>query len=40
MIKNILKIIAGLLIVAVVYVDYMIVFPVSPKGEASFEADV
>ena len=39
MIKNILKIIAGLLIIAVVYVAYMILFPVSPKGEASFEAD-
>ena len=39
MIKNILKIIAGLLIVAVVYVAYMILFPVSPKGEAGFEAD-
>tara|TARA_B100001027_G_C16218979_1_gene308860 strand:- start:523 stop:1062 length:540 start_codon:yes stop_codon:yes gene_type:complete len=39
MIKNILKIVAGLLIVAVVYIAYLILFPVSPKGEASFEAD-
>ena len=39
MIKNILKIIGGLLVVAVVYVAYMILFPVSPKGEAKFEAD-
>ena len=39
MIKNILKIIGGLLVVAVVYVAYMILYPVSPKGEASFEAD-
>ena len=39
MIKNILKIIGGLLIVAVAYVGYMILFPVSPKGEANFEAD-
>ena len=39
MIKNILKIIGGLLIVAVVYVAYMILFPVSPKGEANFDAD-
>ena len=39
MIKNILKIIGGLLVVAVVYVAYMILFPVSPKGEANFEAD-
>ena len=39
MIKNILKIIGGLLAVAVVYVVYMILFPVSPKGEANFEAD-
>ena len=39
MIKNILKIIGGLLIVAVVYVAYMILFPVSPKGEANFEVD-
>ena len=39
MIKNILKIIAGLLLVAVVYIAYMITFPVSPKGEASIEVD-
>ena len=39
MIKNILKIIGGLLVVAVVYIAYMILFPVSPKGEANFEAD-
>ena len=39
MIKNILKIIGGLLAVAVVYIAYMILFPVSPKGEAGFEAD-
>ena len=39
MIKNILKIIGGLLAVAVVYVAYMILFPVSPKGEANFEVD-
>ena len=39
MIKNILKIIGGLLIVAVAYVGYMILFPVSPKGEANFKAD-
>tara|TARA_B100001093_G_scaffold317726_1_gene303116 strand:+ start:497 stop:1036 length:540 start_codon:yes stop_codon:yes gene_type:complete len=39
MIKNILKIIGGFLTVAVVYIAYMILFPVSPKGEANFEAD-
>lgn len=39
MIKNILKIIGGLLLLAVVYVGYMVLFPVSPKAEASFEAD-
>ena len=39
MIKNILKIIGGLVAVAVVYIAYMILFPVSPKGEASFETD-
>ena len=39
MIKNILKIIGGLLAVAVVYVAYMILFPVSPKGKANFEVD-
>ena len=39
MIKNILKIIGGFLAVAVIYIAYMILFPVSPKGEANFEAD-
>ena len=39
MIKNILKIIGGLLLVAVVYVGYMVMFPVSPKAEVNFEAD-
>ena len=37
--KNILKIIGGLLLVGAVYIGYMLVNPVSPKDTAGFSSD-
>ena len=37
--KNILKIIGGLLLIGVIYIGYMLVNPVSPKDTVGFSSD-